>query len=75
MSPSDTTYGKINCLLYADDLVLISESEEGLKDVWIIFIFIVLKYQCGKVKNNYFNKSGKKICRFFYRRPSVRDNR
>ena len=42
-------YTKINCLIYADDLLLLSESENGLQSC---LDSLVVYYECWKLKIN-----------------------
>ena len=61
---------KLNCLLYADDLVLISESEHGLQccldKLYTYCTNWNLKINVEKSKVVIFNKSGKKNMRKFF---------
>jgi hypothetical protein len=60
---------KISCLLYADDLILISDSEQGLQDrLNILHKYCkdwCMKININKTKVIIFNKSGRMITRNF----------
>ena len=67
--PASLYSEKLNCLLYADDLVLVSESEKGLQccldKLYTYCKEWNLKINVEKSKVIIFNKSGKKIIRKF----------
>ena len=61
---------KINCMLWADDIVLLSETEDGLnkllKDLHVYSQANDLKVNVDKTKCMIFNKTGRLIRRNFY---------
>ena len=74
-NPVTLHYEKLNCLLYADDLILLSESESGLQRCLDRLLLYCtnwnLSVNVDKSKVMIFNKNGKLIADIFISKTNI----